>query len=94
MKQNFKVLALFMLSATALMACNGGGVDNSRLVIGMECAYQPFNWTVNKASDFTLPIDGTNEFADGYDIAIARYLSEDLNRPVYTGWRCRLQENR
>ena len=82
MKQGFKVLALLMLSATALMACSGSGVDNSRLVIGMECAYQPFNWTVNKASDFTLPIDGTNEFADGYDIAIARYLSEDLNRPV------------
>ena len=83
MKQSYlKVLALTMLSATALMACGGNGVDNSKLVIGMECAYQPFNWTVSKASDFTLPIDGTSEFADGYDIAIARYLSQDLGKDV------------
>ena len=48
----------------------------------MECAYQPFNWTENKENEWTLPIDGTNEFADGYDIAVARYLSKDLERDV------------
>ena len=84
MKQNYlKVLALLMLTGTALTACGGNGaLNNDKLVIGMECAYQPFNWTVNKSSDYTLPIDGTNEFADGYDIAIARYLSKDLNKDV------------
>ena len=75
-------LTLISLSSIALSACSNSAVDNSKLVIGMECAYQPFNWTVNKSSDFTLPIDGTNEFADGYDIAIARYLSQDLKKDV------------
>ena len=35
------------------------------------------------------PIDGTSEYADGYDIAVAKYLSQDLNRPVIikrTNW--------
>ena len=75
-------MTLLSLSALSLSACNNGGVDNSKLVIGMECAYQPFNWTETKANNFTLPIDGTNEFADGYDIAIARYLSKDLGKDV------------
>ena len=83
MRRNyFKALAIFMLTATSLTACGGGQVDNNKLVIGMECAYQPFNWTESKANDFTLPIYGTNEFADGYDIAIARYLSKDLGKEV------------
>ena len=73
--------ALLSMAAINLSACNNASNDNA-LVIGMECAYQPFNWTEAKANEFTLPIDGTNEFADGYDIAVAKYLSEDLNRPV------------
>ena len=75
-------LALLGVAAINLTACGSKSVNNNTLVIGMECAYQPFNWTETKANDFTLPINGTNEFADGYDIAVAKYLAEDLNRPV------------
>lgn len=82
MRRNNYLALLALLSSLSLSACGSNQVDNTRLVIGMECAYQPFNWTETKANDFTLPIDGTNEFADGYDIAIARYLSEDLGRDV------------
>ena len=84
MSKRILVLGLAMLGVAAinLTACGVNAVNNNTLVIGMECAYQPFNWTEAKANDFTLPINGTNEFADGYDIAVARYLSEDLSRPV------------
>ena len=82
MRRNNLFALLTILSSLSLSACNTNQVDNTTLVIGMECAYQPFNWTETKANDYTLPIDGTNEFADGYDIAIARYLSKDLNRDV------------
>ena len=85
MRQNYFSafrLSILAIGALALTACGGNQVDNSKLVIGMECAYQPFNWTESKANDFTLPIYGTNEFADGYDIAVARYLSQDLNKEV------------
>ena len=84
MSKRIFVLGLSLLGVAAinLTACGNGAVNNNTLVIGMECAYQPFNWTQSTANDFTLPIDGTSEFADGYDIAVAKYLSEDLDRPV------------
>ena len=81
--------ALLSVAAINLVACNSSSSDNNTLVIGMECAYQPFNWTQSTSNEFTLPIDGTSEFADGYDIAVAKYLSKDLNRPVVikrTNW--------
>lgn len=70
---------LLMLGVTS---CSTEGVTNDTLVIGMECGYQPFNWTATTSSDYTLPIDGTNEYADGYDIQVAKYLSEDLGKDV------------
>lgn len=79
----FNSIRLFVaVAALSSTSCSSGPVTNDKLVIGMECAYQPFNWTVNKASEFTLPIDGTNQFADGYDISVAKYLSEDLGKEV------------
>ena len=85
MKRNlfrFCAVALATFASTTLASCGGSGVDNDTLVIGMETTYQPFNWTVTTESEYTLPIDGTSEFADGYDIQVAKYLSEDLDKPV------------
>ena len=68
-------LSLLGVASINLVACQNAAPSNA-LVIGMECAYQPFNWT-------------QNYFADGYDIAVAKYLSNDLNRPVVikrTNW--------
>lgn len=84
----FLGLSLLSVASINLVAC-GNAAPSDALIIGMECAYQPFNWSQNNENEFTLPIDGTSEFADGYDIAIARYLSNDLNRPVIikrTNW--------
>ena len=81
--------ALLGVAALNLTACDSGTNNADALVIGMECAYQPFNWTQSSSNEFTLPIDGTSEYADGYDIAVAKYLSQDLNRPVIikrTNW--------
>ncbi len=67
----------------SLTSCNSLTVSNDVLVIGMEANYQPFNWTASSESEYTLPLYGTNEYADGYDIQIAKYLSKDLNKEVY-----------
>lgn len=72
------LVALFSLTGTGCSST----VDNTKLVIGLECAYQPFNWEVSSSNEYTLPIYGTQQYADGFDIAIARYLSKDLNREV------------
>ena len=77
------IIAMSFIGAISVTSCGGSSeVNNDTLVIGMECQYQPFNWTVTKESEYTLPIDNSNEFVDGYDIQIAKYLSEDLNKPV------------
>ena len=79
------ILSLISVASISggLTSCNSLTVSNDVLVIGMEANYQPFNWTASKESEYTLPIYGTNEYADGYDIQIAKYLSKDLNKEVY-----------
>lgn len=56
-------------------------VEADKLVIGMECNYSPFNWTTSQESEYTLPISKT-EYADGYDIQIAKILSEKMQMDV------------
>lgn len=66
-----------------LTSCGSKNYDNSRLVVGLECNYAPFNWTALSTSDYTLPIDGLDgQYADGYDIQVARYLSSTLDKEV------------
>lgn len=56
--------------------------DDTVLRIGVECAYPPFNWTQNDAKiegeDKALPIEGTKQYAYGYDIAFAQQLADEL----------------
>ena len=49
------------------------------LTVGLECNYQPFNWTEVQSNDYTYPVKGSNELADGYDIQMARFLASDMN---------------
>ena len=79
------VLALFMICAS-LASCSkinpAEDLDNikaaGKIVVGMECAYAPYNWTTAQSSSTTNPIDGTNSFADGYDVQIAKIIAENL----------------
>ena len=83
MRRNLFIPLVFVwLCSFSLSACGSKTVGNDKLVIGLECAYQPFNWELNSSNEFTLPIDGSNQFADGFDIQVARYLSEDLHKDV------------
>ena len=52
------------------------------LVIGLECNYAPFNWTVSDSNDSSLPINQVNAFCDGYDIDIASYIANELEKEV------------
>ena len=56
--------------------------EGEPLLIGMEAAYPPYNWTQSDDSNNAVPIKGSNEFANGYDVQIARRIGEALGRPV------------
>lgn len=91
MKKTFLgLISLLSIAGFGLQSCGPTQFDNSKLIIGMECNYAPFNWTENTSNDFTLPISNkSNQYADGYDIQIAKLLGESLNVEVVivkTAW--------
>lgn len=88
MRKNVFKKALTLTTALALTAtlasCNNnshnGVTTEGVMVVGMECAYQPFNWTEAVSNDFTVKISNqTNAYADGYDIQMAKKIASELN---------------
>lgn len=78
MKRNL-IFGLVCLSVLPLVGCkkasSASTSASTTIRIGLECNYQPFNWTVDKASETTLPIDNAaGTYADGYDINFAKKL--------------------
>lgn len=55
-------------------------IERGYIVVGMECAYAPFNWTVSEDSAYSgaVPIDATNNLSDGYDVMIAKAIADGL----------------
>jgi len=57
--------------------------------VGLECGYPPFNWTQLDDSNGAVPIDGSQEYAGGYDVEIAKRIAEGLGKKlviVKTEW--------
>ena len=52
------------------------------LKIGMEANYPPYNWTQTTKAHGAVPIDGSKEFANVYDVQIAKIIGKHLHRPV------------
>ena len=48
------------------------------LKVAMECAYAPYNWTQPDDSNGAVPIGGSNEYAYGYDVMMAKKICEEL----------------
>ncbi|MDR0945477.1 MAG: transporter substrate-binding domain-containing protein [Bifidobacteriaceae bacterium] len=62
--------------------------SSNPLKIGMEAAYAPFNWTQKDDSNGAVKIDG-GDWANGYDVQIARRIGQYLCRDVVvvkTSW--------
>lgn len=53
-----------------------GLLQDGVFTISMECAYAPYNWAQPDDSNGAVPIDGTNEYANGYDVMIAKKIAE------------------
>jgi len=76
------LLAFFGVVVLAT-SCSAAKFDNSKLVVGLECDYAPFNWTTTSSTDTTLPINGVaGQFADGYDIQVAKFIGANLGIDV------------
>ena len=62
--------------------CDAPATTTGTLKIGMECAYEPYNWTDTDGSSFgAVPISSEGQqglCANGYDVQIAQYVANRL----------------
>ena len=88
MKRIIALILGTLLTLGCLASCSGAAGKNDldkvkeagRIVVGMECAYAPYNWTTSQASDTTVPISNSQgSYADGYDVQIAKLIAEALD---------------
>ena len=83
-----KLLTLFVSALMAVtlalsaVACTETTDVNDKpvLKVGMECAYQPYNWTQYDNSNGAVKINGkTGQYANGYDVQIAKRIADALD---------------
>lgn len=64
--------------AAGTSAANGSGLEDGVLTVAMECAYAPYNWTQADDSNGAVPIKDSAEYANGYDVMMAKKIAEAL----------------
>ena len=78
-------VCLMLLCSFMLVACSSNvettpAKEEDQFVVGMECAYAPFNWTESAPTAYNYPIDGTDLYADGYDVQMAKAIAASLGK--------------
>lgn len=54
----------------------------SRSASAWNAATRPFNWSQVEATEDSVPIDGNQGYAGGYDVEIAKRIAEGLGREL------------
>lgn len=88
MKKKLALMLAVVMSAAVLFTACGQKEDNT-FKVGMEAGYAPFNWTQGDDSNGAVKIQGSNEYAGGYDVEIAKKIAAGLGKElviVKTEW--------
>ncbi|MGE7270941.1 transporter substrate-binding domain-containing protein [Brevibacillus panacihumi] len=102
MKKQSSFIAIFLSAMILLTGCGTSTSSSSPAAepaqapagdatfkVGLEAGYPPFNWTQMDDSNGAVKIDGSSEFAGGYDVEIAKKIAESLGKElviVKTEW--------
>lgn len=97
MKKTYKIIVLILIlsvltaSLVLLSACNthSNGSSQDKLVVGLECAYIPFNFTQQTDKNGAVKISNADGYANGYDVLIAKRIADALGKElviVKTEW--------
>ena len=73
-----KAMILVLLGLVLTLSACAKDVEENTLVVGMECAYAPFDWTASEANDHTIQLFDSNLYCDGYDVDVAYHIAEEL----------------
>lgn len=81
--RNLLAAAFSLVAITSLAGCgtevNTQLATEGVLVVGMECAYAPFNWTETTKTDSNVAIANVSgAYADGYDVQVAKIIADEL----------------
>jgi putative lysine transport system substrate-binding protein len=69
--------ALCLATVAVMIGCSSKS-DEKVLRVGMECAYAPFNWTQTNDSNGAVKIKGSEEYAYGYDVMMAKKIADKI----------------
>ena len=102
MKKNLALIVAISLSVIMLLTGCGtsknpkedntaaeSAAKDTTFKVGLEAGYAPFNWTQMSNSNGGVKIDGSAEYAGGYDVEIAKKIAAGLGKElviVKTEW--------
>ncbi|MGB4658091.1 MAG: transporter substrate-binding domain-containing protein [Mobilitalea sp.] len=89
MKKRISVLIVLAVAVTMFTVGCGAKEEDNTFKVGMEAGYAPFNWTQIDDSNGAVKIEGSAEYAGGYDVEIAKKIADGLGKElviVKTKW--------
>ena len=86
MKKRLLCTLLAAMLVLGLAACGSSPAEDSTgaadgkktLRVAMECSYAPYNWTQPDDSNGAVPIADSSDYADGYDVMMAKKIADEL----------------
>lgn len=86
MKKRLRAALILLMTSVFLLSVAACGSKKEAagnvLRVGMECAYAPYNWTQSDDSNGAVPISNSNEYANGYDVMMAKKLAQSMGREL------------
>ena len=82
MTRKIIALVLAMVMCLGFAACGKTKENENVLRVAMECAYAPYNWSQADDSNGAVKIAGTNNYAYGYDVMMAKLIAESMGKEL------------
>ncbi|QMS85469.1 transporter substrate-binding domain-containing protein [Candidatus Xianfuyuplasma coldseepsis] len=74
-----RVVTVLMLGIVFLLSACQQAEEANTLVVGIECAYAPFDWTTSEENDHTVALFDSDLYCDGYDVDVANHIADELD---------------
>ena len=86
MFRRFAATAMMIVLCMAMIFAGGSSEETTAessgrpvLRVAMECGYAPYNWTQTTDANGAVPIADSNDYANGYDVMMAKYIADALD---------------
>lgn len=82
------IIGIVVMAGFVLTGCSSASNSGDTFIVGMECAYAPYNWTTSVATDTSVDIGG-GQHCDGFDVVVAREIATALGKELViekTAW--------